>query len=835
MNNSPSKKEKDKENNTDEIIKVNIFSNDNKKQKLNIDINENLLLDENNKIDTHVPIPESRPKELFQSPIKYNESEIASFTPSKNINTNNINSSRISNINSSYHINLNTNGSLFYSTGKKSYSNNMKYKIDSMFKSINNKKYDFDLYKNLKNNIIFKSKLCHDELSKNSYYCIDCKMSTCPKCENFKIHNNHELIPKYIYYEFEPSLVNEYFSDIDTIFSLNPDFLDVSKVKEELKNHVLNHITQLFNKLTEIKNTKIKEIENMFADTDNCIEALRLKVIKIKESLNTFFSKQKTFFCYDLDNDVDSSKLNNESSEYMINLTRSSNIGLIKKNKDIVNTGFLMAFDLLKNSQNINQEIKYFLYDIKQNKEKFLDEFTNKTKFAYESMQKLIENFDGQFNYQYLMIEFYKIIYDKINKYNEKIDTMKKNVFELVNEKGSFEDVERQNKIFGTYLNQKFENILKNQLIDEEEAATMRTMMTKSKKNRRSITGTGSKNISLATTSRQHTSGFFKSENKDDNFTLGKKNLYTIPEEIILNKQVLQDYFSFEIFNTVNQYFRIKKKDNDEIDEEFDEEIDLAKPIPNKNEMHVYDRKNKCIVKKVVKFDKKLHKYLYFLNGCRTVLIKDKLYIFGGVDKENNISNIAYVYYISTNELKPMPEMIRPHVYHSVQFLDYYKSIIVIGGENSTFCELYDLSTGLWRELPEMKTPRANSILYLDKMTHILYAFFGILGKIAERNNNYTDVLECLEFKKLALGWNKIEYNNKTEMNFRNGLNQIYPLSTDIILVYGGSGIREFIKKAAVYLLSKQEMLKIDNKIFNEIREASKTSKRLYKILNSTD
>ena len=158
MNNSPSKKEKDKENNTDEIIKVNIFSNDNKKQKLNIDINENLLLDENNKIDTHVPIPESRPKELFQSPIKYNESEIASFTPSKNINNNNINSSRISNINSSYHINLNTNGSLFYSTGKKSFSNNMKYKIDSMFKSINNKKYDFDLYKNLKNNIIFKSK-----------------------------------------------------------------------------------------------------------------------------------------------------------------------------------------------------------------------------------------------------------------------------------------------------------------------------------------------------------------------------------------------------------------------------------------------------------------------------------------------------------------------------------------------------------------------------------------------------------------------------------------------------------------------------------------------------
>ena len=134
-----------------------------------------------------------------------------------------------------------------------------------------------------------------------------------------------------------------------------------------------------------------------------------------------------------------------------------------------------------------------------------------------------------------------------------------------------------------------------------------------------------------------------------------------------------------------------------------------------------------------------------------------------------------------------------------------------------------------------MNTPRANCILYLDKITHILYAFFGILGKIAERNNNFTDILECLEFRKLALGWNKIDYNNKAEMNFRTGINQIYPLSPEILLVYGGTNIREFIKKAAVYLLSKQEMSKIDNKIFNEIREASKTSKKLYKILNSTD
>ena len=179
--------------------------------------------------------------------------------------------------------------------------------------------------------------------------------------------------------------------------------------------------------------------------------------------------------------------------------------------------------------------------------------------------------------------------------------------------------------------------------------------------------------------------------------------------------------------------------------------------------------------------------------------------------------------------------MLHPHAYHGVQFLDYYKSIIVVGGENCPFCELYDMKTGQWRDLPQMKIPRAHSILYLDKMTHKLYSFFGILGKIAERNNNFTDSLECLEFRKLALGWQKVEYNNRAEISFRTGINQILPLNPDMLLVYGGSSMREFIKKAAVYILQKNEMVKIDNRMFNEIRKASKKSKKLSKILSTVE
>ena len=93
--------------------------------------------------------------------------------------------------------------------------------------------------------------------------------------------------------------------------------------------------------------------------------------------------------------------------------------------------------------------------------------------------------------------------------------------------------------------------------------------------------------------------------------------------------------------------------------------------------------------------------------------------------------------------------------------------------------------------------------------------------------------MECLELRKIALGWYKIDYNNKAEMNFKSGFNKILPLTPEMVLIYGATNMRDFAKKSAVYLIQKQEMIKIDNKIFNEIREASKKYKKLNKVLAS--
>ena len=166
-----------------------------------------------------------------------------------------------------------------------------------------------------------------------------------------------------------------------------------------------------------------------------------------------------------------------------------------------------------------------------------------------------------------------------------------------------------------------------------------------------------------------------------------------------------------------------------------DKEIDVAKPLPGTTEIQLYDKKTTTLSRKTVKFEKAKHKYTHFLHGCRSVLIKDTLYILGGVDQDKISTKTAFVYCIKTNELKIMKDMICPHAYHSVEFLDYYKSILVIGGENSKSCELYDLNIGLWRRLPDLNIPRAFCNLYLDKVTHAIYTFFGVVGNLTQKNN----------------------------------------------------------------------------------------------------
>ena len=705
--------------------------------------------------------------------------------------------------------------------------------------------YGFNLYKHIKENLRNKDKLCKDKLTKNSYYCIDCKISTCKKCLTFNIHKDHTLIPKYLYYNCDEKLFNDTFSTLDTLFSENPSILNSQTLKEELKKKVNDTINQLIKRLNEIKTQKLKELDKLFESTDGCVEALKEKEKNIKKNMKNYLEKQKDFYFLQIEEEQNENEKTSEPNEnndpdydVLKNLkvgTNEKKSGMIESNKDTYNSTFLISYDLFKNAAFINNEIKNLINDIQTNRDKYLTEYNINLNQLNEDLDKFGQSFNGVFNYRFLTTEFYKMISDKLNKYNEKIDSMRKYIFDMVNKNGNFDKIDKDNRESETHIKQRFDNILNYQLTDKDEALTVRTKNSKANNNLHRLSLYFNAGLAAqkfrTTLKNQQTSGS-NMTNKDKNTQLEK--IYERPEDIRLDKEVLQKYFAYEAYNTIHNNFRYKKPKSEieKIEEELDEDTDIAKPIPGTNEMQLYDRKTTTLTKKVVKFEKNKHKYTYFLNGCRSVLVKDMLYILGGVDKEKNTTKMAYVYYLKTNELKIMPEMLKPHAYHSVEFLDYYKSIIVLGGENSVSCELYDLNTGLWRALPDMNIPRAHCNLYLDKFTHAVYTFFGVVGDITEKNN-YTDAIEVLELKRLALGWSKIDYNNKAEMDFKSGYNKILPLSEEMILIYGATNMRDFVKKAAVYLIPKFEIVKIDNRIFKEIKETSKYSKKLSKILST--
>ena len=110
-----------------------------------------------------------------------------------------------------------------------------------------------------------------------------------------------------------------------------------------------------------------------------------------------------------------------------------------------------------------------------------------------------------------------------------------------------------------------------------------------------------------------------------------------------------------------------------DFDEETEGDMDAAKAIPETNIVHIYDRRMRCMIKRKVGLDKKEGGYAYFLHGCRCVLIKDNLYITGGVDKEKREQKICYVYNAKTNEIELLPNMLFPHAYHAIEYLKYYK------------------------------------------------------------------------------------------------------------------------------------------------------------------
>ena len=234
----------------------------------------------------------------------------------------------------------------------------------------------------------------------------------------------------------------------------------------------------------------------------------------------------------------------------------------------------------------------------------------------------------------------------------------------------------------------------------------------------------------------------------------------------------------------------------------------------------------------MVKFSLNLKKnpfgYTKFPIGCRSVLIGDKLYISGGRDEYSEYPNVL-IFDRKSQNLKRIVDMRIPRAYHTMIYSEIFNTILVVGGEREPSVEIYDPVTHRWQLLPDLNIPRANSIFYCDSPRGILYTMFGNEESILD--NKYSDVIEFLDLKNIEDGWNILDYKNKSEIDLKSLMN-IYPLNSDLILLYGGVVFRGSNRSVCIFNIEKSEITKIDQKIMDSLRIEAKKSKKLNIIIS---
>jgi hypothetical protein len=90
-------------------------------------------------------------------------------------------------------------------------------------------------------------------------------------------------------------------------------------------------------------------------------------------------------------------------------------------------------------------------------------------------------------------------------------------------------------------------------------------------------------------------------------------------------------------------------------------------------------------------------------------------------------------------------------------------------------------------------------------------------GKI-EKKNNFSEVIEVLELKDIKSGWIKVDYYKSSDLNLTLNYITVAPFTKDKLLLYGGN-IGRFEKKLfAIFDMIKNECIKVDNKIMEDIK-----------------
>ena len=707
-----------------------------------------------------------------------------------------------------------------------------------------------DVYQHLRRNILDPKINCKETLSEEIYYCITCKQSTCEQCSLAK-HQNHKIYPKLYFYSYN----DNFFDEVQSILK------ESYKINDSKDSYILlieAQANELHNKIEDIKESKIKEINANFRKAIKCIKELENNTNEIKKQFETFYKKHNDFFN-------------------------------IVKNNDFDNSIFLLFYELNFLGSSKNFEMKKRLDKLKNDFLKYKDYFEihkNKT-------IKLMEDFIGLEEPQINMDDLYWDVKFRIKTYNEHIEKIKQNIYDIMKHSGNINDLKElvnildsKNKKGIQYIfnqdyftknqnsNSNKDNASDKDITNKEIKQINKTIEAKRRDKNKKIFSISKRNIlngkqSPKNQGKTDRNDYFntkvqskktfspigahqKSYSKNKNFP-GKSssfiNFQTMDaskaalrnlginssNDITLDDKVKKKFFTYSYIDLYNKLFSNQPRksfdNNARIFADYNNRNNMlkeyVKPLIGTNEIMVYDSTQDKSIKVKVNLNKDKHGYEKFPSGCRHLYIEGKLYICGGVDPLSCPINTTLVYQPANNTIKKIDNMLNPHSYHSMEYLDNYDCFVVIGGENNRWVELFDIFTQKWSKLPDLNIARANINIYFDEFTSELYALFGALGNYSEKKNVYSEAIEVLELNDISSGWCKIDYYKGSSFDIRQENVSMSPFTRTKLLIYGGKSSRENENLFGIYLIDKMELIKADKDVIEKIKYEQKKIKMI--------
>ena len=642
-----------------------------------------------------------------------------------------------------------------------------------------------DIFQHMKMSLRNSENNCRCPDAKIVYYCIPCKISICSKC-GYEEHKKHIIINK-ADYKMTKENISKMFAPAEQYFNSHDLFKNYEGVRNLLVKNVEETVKNLEEKVKRFKDAKMKELDLMFDNFQTYLDNTKNKISSTQEELNNYKLKNEKFF----------------------NLGSNTNP---RVNSDNGNTLFLMNYDLLNVSLHSSEYIKQIAKQLSKAFEGYkavqktelqtacdkVEEVLFNQKDIDEDMEEDVDISSPMYNFinytNKLNIEPFKDVDERLMRYNSQIDSFRKMVFNSISKSGNFKDIE---KSIAAYENTK------------QKGAD--NLFSKRKPN---------------TLSEKNSMRFLHPQMDVSN-----------KEDICLNNPILEKYFAYLTIDLYNNYFKMDTKELQSSHADLmikineDEEVDFGKALEGTNEIMIYEKKTQRMFKKALKLTKNPHGYTKFPIGCRSLLLGDKLYITGGKDESQEYRNVL-IYDRKTDSLKRIMDLRIPRAYHTMIYNEVFETIMILGGECNNSVEIFDPLTNRWQLLPHLRYSRANPHFFFDESRGIMYAMFGVEGKIT--NNLYSDVIEYLDLTNVKEGWLRLDYYNKANLNLRSYLN-VCPLNSDLMLIYGGISARNSARNLCVLNVPKKEVGKVDRRLMEALRIEAKKSRKLSSIISSVN